>query len=99
MINKDILVSIAKNAKIAMTDSETNTVLAELNGAIKMISIIEELDLTEVEPLFYPNEQAYEFRDEQMLFVQDAADLLANTVETLDNQFKVPNILMGGKSE
>ena len=93
MIAEDMLKQIIINAKIAVTDEEMQTFQAKINEAIEMVSVISELDLTNVEPMFYPNEQTYTFRNPELELVTDREALLANTEEQEDGFFKVPAVL------
>lgn len=98
MITKDELKQIIINSKIAFSDAEIETFQVKLNEALDMVSIISELDLTDVEPMFYPNEHAYNFRNPQLALVTDKTALLANAPESEDGYLKVPTVLKDGEA-
>jgi len=98
MITRDELKQIIINSKIAFSDEEIATFETKINEAIDMVSIISELDLSTVEPMFYPNEQVYTFRNPDMELVTDKTALLQNTQDSDDDYFKVPAVLKEGEA-
>jgi len=98
MITKDELKQIAFDARIACSDDEIEEYIQKLNETIAMVSVIHEIDLTGVEPLFYPNEQQAQFRNPDVAIVTEQSELLANTVTSEAGYFKLPAVLKDGES-
>lgn len=92
MISKSELENIIINTKIAFSEAEKIQLQQKINDTIQMVSIIQELDLTTVEPMFYPNEQVAEFRSEDLQLLSDP-NILTNTKETEGAYFKFPAVL------
>jgi aspartyl/glutamyl-tRNA(Asn/Gln) amidotransferase, C subunit len=99
MITKDELTNIIVNSKIAFSEEEIAGFQEKINAAIEMVSIIGELDLTAVEPMFYPNEQEYNFRDANMELQTNRESLLANTQTATTEYFKFPAVLKEGEND
>ncbi|MGL5042785.1 MAG: Asp-tRNA(Asn)/Glu-tRNA(Gln) amidotransferase subunit GatC [Culicoidibacterales bacterium] len=97
-MTKEELLTIANNAKIEILPEQEQYFLDKINESIEMVSIIAEIDLTNVEPMFYPNQQQYNFRDDTLVLKTDKEAMLANTQASEDGQFKFPRVLKGAKS-
>lgn len=97
MITKEDLMVIAESAKLEMKPEDIIEIQDKINSAIDMVTIIGEINLENVEPMFYPNEQIYTFRDDALSLTTDKDALLQNTQDAQDDQFKFPTILKGSE--
>jgi aspartyl/glutamyl-tRNA(Asn/Gln) amidotransferase C subunit len=98
MITRDDLKQIVFNSRIALSEEEMDEFTQKMNETIDMVSIINEIDLTAIEPMFYPNEHLADFRDPTLEMVTKQSDLLANTATVAGSYFKVPAVLKDGES-
>jgi len=98
MITKKQVKQIGFNSRIALSEEEMEAFTQKLNETIEMVSTINDLDLIEVEPMFYPNERIADFRNPELEMPANRDGLLANTVETEDGYFKLPAVLKDGES-
>jgi len=98
MITKDDLKQIVFNSRIALSEEEMDEFTQKINETIDMVSIINEIDLADIEPMFYPNEHLADFRDSTLEMVTNQSDILANTATREGSYFKVPAVLKDGES-
>lgn len=97
MLTREEVIQIAESARIEIDEQESVELEAKINAVVEMISVISEIDLSAVEPMFYPNEQIYTFRDQDLELISERSELLNNTVESESGMFKVPSMLKGGE--
>ena len=85
---------LADLSDFTLSDTEIDSLGDDLNGIIKYISQLEELDTDKVEPTYQVFEMENIWRADEVL-PQDATreELLATTKEEKDNQVKVPKVL------
>ena len=85
---------LADLSDFSLSDSEIDSLGSDLQGIIKYISQLEELDTDGVEPTYQVFEMENVWRDDEIK-PQDATreELLALTKEEKDNQIKVPKVL------
>jgi len=93
-IKREDILHLADLSNFAVSDSEAESLQKDLSGIIKYISQLDELDTENVEPTYQVFEMENVWRKDEIL-EQDAdrEQLLALTVETEDNQVKVPKVL------
>lgn len=96
MLSREDILNIADNAKLIITDEEIEKTTTEINRLVDMMSLIGELDMTNIEPLFYPNEQKYAFRQQDLTLQTPREALLANTQEAAKGMFKFPSLFIKG---
>ena len=85
---------MADLSDFSLSEEEINKLGNDLQGIIKYISQLDELDTNNVEPTYQVFEMENVWRDDEIL-PQDATreQLLALTKEEKDNQIKVPKVL------
>ena len=85
---------LADLANFAVSDKQAESLEKDLTSIIKYISQLDELDTSKVEPTYQVFEMENVWREDEIA-KQEASreDLLALTVETKDNQIKVPKVL------
>lgn len=93
-IKREDIVHLAQLSNFRMDDAEIDALGNDLNGIIKYISQLDELDVDGIEPTYQVFEMENVWRDDEIL-PQDATreELLALTKEAKDNQIKVPKVL------
>lgn len=98
MITKDELKQIVLNSRIAFSEAEIVELTQKINETLEMISLINEVDLADVQPMYYPNEHEADFRNPELELVTERTTLLANTMTSEDGYFKVPAVLKDGEA-
>jgi len=85
---------LAELSNFSVSDKEAESLQRDLNGIVKYISQLDELDTEGVEPTYQVFEMENVWREDEVL-AQDATreELLALTREEKDNQIKVPKVL------
>ncbi len=85
---------LAELSNFSVSDKEAESLQRDLNGIVKYISQLDELDTEGVEPTYQVFEMENVWREDEVL-TQDATreELLALTREEKDNQIKVPKVL------
>lgn len=93
-IKREDIIHLAQLSNFRMGDAEIDALGNDLNGIIKYISQLDELEVDNIEPTYQVFEMENVWRDDEIL-PQDATreELLALTKEAKDNQIKVPKVL------
>jgi aspartyl-tRNA(Asn)/glutamyl-tRNA(Gln) amidotransferase subunit C len=93
-ITREDILHLSDLSDFSLSDEEINKLGGDLQGIIKYISQLDELDTENVEPTYQVFEMENVWRADEIL-PQDATreDLLALTKEEKDNQVKVPKVL------
>ena len=93
-IKREDILHLADLSDFSLSEEEINKLGNDLQGIIKYISQLDELDTNNVEPTYQVFEMENVWRDDEIL-PQDATreQLLALTKEEKDNQIKVPKVL------
>lgn len=84
---------IASLAKLKFNDAEKEKLQGELNKVLEYIDKLNELDLTNVEPLENINETENVFREDEAKTGLTKEEALKNAPSKTDNFFKVPKVL------
>lgn len=93
-IKREDIKHLADLSSFTLSDKEVDSLGKDLQGIIKYISQLDELDTENVEPTYQIFEMENVWRDDEIL-PQDASreELLALTKEEKENQIKVPRVL------
>lgn len=93
-IKREDILHLAELSDFSLSEDEITKLGGDLQGIIKYISQLDELDTDNVEPTYQVFEMENVWRDDEVL-PQDATreQLLALTKEEKDNQIKVPKVL------
>ena len=93
-IKREDIIHLADLSDFSLSDTEIDALSNDLQGIIKYISQLEELDTDNVEPTYQVFEMENIWRSDKIK-PQDATreQLLALTKEEKDNQIKVPKVL------
>lgn len=93
-INGETVKHLADLSCMVISKEESEKLAKDLQGIVKYISQLDELDTEGVEPTYQVFEMENVWRDDEVL-TQDASreDLLALTKEEKDNQVRVPKVL------
>ena len=93
-IKREDILHLAVLSNLSLKEDEIEPLKKDLEGIIKYISQLDELDTEGVEPTYQVFEMENIWRGDEIV-AQDAArkELLALTKEEKDNQIKVPKVL------
>ena len=93
-IKREDILHLAKLSNFSLSEAEVAGLEKDLDGIVKYISQLNELDTEGVEPTYQVFEMENVWREDEIL-EQDATreELLALSREVVDNQIKVPRVL------
>ncbi len=93
-IKREDILHLANLSDFSLSEKEVEKLGGDLQGIIKYISQLDELDTDNVEPTYQVFEMENVWREDKIL-PQEATreQLLALTKEEKDNQIKVPKVL------
>lgn len=85
---------LAQLSDFSVSDEEVKRLTGDIQGIIKYVSQLDELDVSDVEPTYQVFEMENVWRADEVI-EQDASreELLALAPESKDNQVKVPKVL------
>ena len=93
-IKREDILHLAELSNFSLSEAEIVGLEKDLDGIVKYISQLDELDVSGVEPTYQVFEMENVWREDEVL-EQDASreELLALSREVVDNQIKVPKVL------
>ena len=93
-ITREDIKHLAKLSNFSLTEEEEVSLGKDLENIIGYISQLDELDTTGVEPTYQVFEMQNVWRDDEIQPQEADREALLNlSVETRDNQIKVPKVL------
>jgi aspartyl-tRNA(Asn)/glutamyl-tRNA(Gln) amidotransferase subunit C len=92
-VSKKDVEHIAKLAKLKFDDKQKEKLQGELNKVLEYIDKLNELDLSNVEPLESINDAENVFREDEAKHGVTKEEALKNAPDKTDNFFKVPKVL------
>lgn len=93
-IKREDIIHLADLSDFSLNEKEIDSLGTDLEGIIKYISQLDQLDTDKVEPTYQVFEMENVWREDEILPQEaDREQLLALTKEAKDNQIKVPKVL------
>lgn len=93
-ITREDLKHLADLSNFSMSEDEMDSLQGDLEGIVKYISELSELDTDGVEPTYQVFEMENVWRNDELKTMDaDREALLALTTEEKENQIKVPKVL------
>jgi len=92
-INKELILNVAKNARLDLTEKEVEEFLPQLKDVLNLFSEIEKAPTQNVEPSFQPIEIKNIFREDKIEKSLTQEEALSNTKHKKDGFFKGPKTL------
>ena len=93
-ITREDVLHLAKLSNISLKEDQIEPLMKDLDGIVNYFSQLDELDTDGVEPTYQCFEMKNVWRNDEIEdFEANREDLLALTVESEDNQIKVPKVL------
>lgn len=98
-VDEKMISEISSIMKLKFSNEETAELTQEINETLTMLSTLQEVDTTDIEGTYYGvvNYQARFRKDEPVQDKEEVKSLLANAIDSEDNQIKVPAILDDGE--
>lgn len=92
-VDKAIVRRVARLARIAVTEDETDRMTGELNAILGFVSELDEVDVTGIEPMTSVIPMQMRLRADAVTDGSKAADVVANAPATDENFFLVPKVI------
>jgi len=92
-VNENTVRHIARLARIALADEQVAPMADELNGILRWIAQLQEVDIAGVAPLTSVVNQQLKMRDDVVTEGREADALMANAPRTEDHFFVVPKVV------
>ncbi len=93
-ITREDVVHLAELSNISLSESQIEPLMKDLDNIVDYISQLDELDTDGVEPTYQCFDMQNVWREDVIEeFEANREDLLNLTVESEDNQIKVPKVL------
>lgn len=92
-LSRQEVAKVGMLARLALSDTELDTMTSELSKIVGFVSLLEELDTTQVEPLAHPLDTQNVFRDDIPAPSLSTAEALQSAPRHDDECFLVPAVL------
>lgn len=92
-VDTDTVKKVARLARIALSDDDAERMKGELNAILGFVEQLNEVDVTDVEPMTSVTPMAMKKRQDIVTEGGRAADIVANAPESQDNFFLVPRVV------
>lgn len=92
-LSRQEVAKVGMLARLALSDTELDTMTRELSKIVGFVSLLEEIDTTNVEPLAHPLDTQNVFRDDIPAPSLSTAEALQSAPRHDDECFLVPAVL------
>lgn len=92
-VNRELLLSVAKNARLELTDAEIKLFLPQLQEILKAFEKIDSVDVKGIEPAFHPIPLQNRWREDVVTPSLPNEDALKNSVHKKPPYFKGPKAI------
>lgn len=92
-IDKETVAKVARLARLKVTEQEIETYAPQLNGIIKWVEQLGEVDTEGVEPLANVANISLHLREDEVTDGNIQDDVLANAPEQLEGFYVVPKVV------
>ncbi len=92
-LSRQEVATVGKLARLALTETELDTMTRELSNIVGFVSLLEELDTTRVEPLAHPLDTQNVFREDVLGASLTTAEALQSAPRHDGQHFLVPAVL------
>jgi aspartyl-tRNA(Asn)/glutamyl-tRNA(Gln) amidotransferase subunit C len=93
-ITREDVLHLAKLSNISLSEEQIEPLIRDLGNIVNYFSQLDELNTEDVEPTYQCFDMQNVWREDNIVdFEAKREDLLALTVESEDNQIKVPKVL------
>lgn len=88
----------AKLARLELTEEERVTFQAQLDGIVKYVQKISEVDVSDVPAMMHGREIVNRFREDKVRASLDVETALSNAPKRVGDEFLLPKIVEGAES-
>lgn len=92
-IDRNLILRLERLAMLELSEEERKQMQGELNDMLGMISKLEEIDTTNVEPLIHLSEAKNIFREDKIQHQVTNEEALKNAPNVQKPYFKVPKVI------
>ena len=92
IVNKELLLEVAKNARLKLTEKEIEKFLPQFKEVLDSFSKLDEIDVSKEEPSFQPILVKNVFREDVVKESVSQETALSNTPHKKDGYFKGPKV-------
>ena len=99
IIDRDHILKLAELANITLAEEEIDSYISDVNKILDLVSEIQDVDTTDVEPLLNVLDEFSETRDDTASLKVSREDALENAPDTDGVYFQVPATLKHNKDK
>lgn len=92
-VTKEEVLKIAELAKLKIPEDKIERYTEDLNSILGYMEKLNELDVSDVEPLLHPLDGSNVFREDELRPSVSTEEALRNAPERTDSHFKVPKVI------
>jgi aspartyl-tRNA(Asn)/glutamyl-tRNA(Gln) amidotransferase subunit C len=92
-MQKDEIIKISKLARIELQDAEAETIGSQFTGILEHIRKLDELDLSETEPVSHPLDIHNVFREDKICPGLNADELVRIAPSSYRGMIRVPKVI------
>ena len=91
-ISREEVLHVARLARLALTDEEVDRLTEELGAILDAVSVVSELDLTDVPPTSHPLDLVNVWDEDEPRASLSLEEVFANAPERDGDHFRVPPV-------
>ncbi|MFH1332536.1 MAG: Asp-tRNA(Asn)/Glu-tRNA(Gln) amidotransferase subunit GatC [archaeon] len=89
-VDKELIIRVAKNARLNLSAKEVNEFIKDFEDILGNFSVLDKVDVKDVEPSFQPIPVKNVFREDNVGVCLSQDDALSNAAHKKDGYFKGP---------
>ena len=93
MLSQEDVQKVARLARLKLSDQELQQVAKQLDGILEYVAVLDEADVSNVEPMAHVADVANAFREDEVRPSLPREESLSNAPKTEGKYFLVPQIL------
>ena len=93
MLSQEDVQKVARLARLKLSDQELQQVAKQLDGILEYVAVLDEADVSNVEPMAHVADVANAFREDEVRPSLPREESLSNAPKTDGKYFLVPQIL------
>ena len=99
IIDRDHILKLADLANIRLAEEEIDSYISDVNRILELVSEVQDIDTTDIEPLSNVLEQLSEMRDDVPLIKTSRDEALKNAPDTDGVYYQVPPTIKHNKDK
>ena len=99
IIDRDHILKLADLANIRLTEEEIDSYISDVNRILELVSEVQNVDTTDIEPLSNVLEELSETRDDTPLIKTSRDEALKNAPDTDGVYYQVPPTIKHNKNK